>query len=108
MHAYYTWHAHISNHLIAYCCYTPIADLAFTAIQFIAVVCASIPMVVLTIAPFRPAGRARCSAKSLVKANGGLMIGFIIFQTLTFSLAIGIRHDLLDSYQVCFCIAILW
>ncbi|CAN0071470.1 unnamed protein product [Pylaiella littoralis] len=80
-----------------------IAFKGFTAAQFIAVGLASIALVVLMFAPFVPAGRGCCSPKSLVSANSGLMIGFVIFQILATAFVIGIREHISsivsDSYS---------
>ncbi|CAN0071672.1 unnamed protein product [Pylaiella littoralis] len=74
----------------------------FTAMQIIAVVLASVAMVVLMVAPCRPARRGCCSPKSLVMANGGLMIGFVITQLIAFSLVIGIKEETNSYYGVKF------
>lgn len=62
--------------------------------QFIAVLLVSVAMVLLMIAPFRPAVGYCCSVNILGLAGGGLMAAFALFQMLAFALVIAIEKDL--------------
>lgn len=64
-----------------------------------AVLLASMAMVVLVFAPFRLARRGCCSPKSLALTNGGLMAGFVVCQILALSLVIGMREGFHNSIQ---------
>lgn len=71
-----------------------LADKAFTAMQFIAVVLVSVAMVLLTIAAFRPA-KAGCGSSHDLGLVGGIVMGvFAFFQMLAFVLMIMIEKEI--------------
>lgn len=71
-----------------------IADKAFTAMQFVAVVLVSVAMALLMVAPFRPAKAGCGSVHALGLAGGILMAAFSFFQMLAFVLMIVIEKEL--------------
>lgn len=80
-----------------------LADKAFTAMQFLAVLFASFAMVVFMVTLFRPAsGGSCCNVKTVAMIGVGLMAGFAFFQMLAFVLVIVIEKDA-DSECVCVC-----
>ena len=70
-----------------------IADKAFTAMQFMAVLLISIAMVVFMLALFRPSSGGCCSVKTVAMVGAGLTVGFAFCQMLAFVLMIVIEKD---------------
>lgn len=74
--------------------------------QIVATVLVSFSVLLLMIAPFRPAVAGCCSAKALGLAGGALMAAYGFFQLLAFLLVVALEKtvDDLDDIGGCGCV----